>query len=132
MTGLSGGERRFVTRDEGAPRRRGDRRTIGCERRDRHHVGQFIEQVLQRIMGGVELVLGCTMQPLGCTSCVMCGIHNARQAAKLIVQDIAYRVVSGEEHPSDGPIAKLSYAELYVELCERAIEMLASSWSSQI
>ncbi|MFC5754470.1 acyl-CoA dehydrogenase family protein [Actinomadura rugatobispora] len=49
------------------------------------------------------------------------------EAAKLIVQDTVRRIVSDEEHPADGPVAKLVYTELNVELCERALGIVASA-----
>jgi alkylation response protein AidB-like acyl-CoA dehydrogenase len=51
------------------------------------------------------------------------------EAAKLIVRDTVMRIMRGEEHPSDGPVAKLAYTELNVELCERALELLAAASS---
>jgi alkylation response protein AidB-like acyl-CoA dehydrogenase len=49
------------------------------------------------------------------------------EAAKLVVHDTVRRIVSGEEHPSDGAVAKLVYTELNVELCECALETLAAA-----
>jgi alkylation response protein AidB-like acyl-CoA dehydrogenase len=49
------------------------------------------------------------------------------EAAKLIVRDTVERMMRGEDHPSDGPAAKLVYTELNVELCERALELLAAA-----
>ncbi|WP_269453257.1 acyl-CoA dehydrogenase family protein [Yinghuangia sp. ASG 101] len=49
------------------------------------------------------------------------------EAARLTVRDTVRRVVRGEEHPSDGPVAKLVSTELNVELCERALEILAAA-----
>jgi alkylation response protein AidB-like acyl-CoA dehydrogenase len=51
------------------------------------------------------------------------------EAAKLVVKDTVTRMMRGEEHPSDGPAAKLVYTELNVELCERALELLAAAVS---
>jgi alkylation response protein AidB-like acyl-CoA dehydrogenase len=51
------------------------------------------------------------------------------EAARAIVDDIAQRVITDEEHPSDGAVAKLAYAEEYVALCELALEILASAAS---
>jgi alkylation response protein AidB-like acyl-CoA dehydrogenase len=51
------------------------------------------------------------------------------EAAKLVVKDVVDRIVRNEEHPSDGPFAKLAYSELYVALCEAALELLASAAS---
>jgi alkylation response protein AidB-like acyl-CoA dehydrogenase len=51
------------------------------------------------------------------------------EAAKLVVKDTVERIMRGEEHPSDGPVAKLVYTELNVELCERALELLAAAES---
>jgi alkylation response protein AidB-like acyl-CoA dehydrogenase len=49
------------------------------------------------------------------------------EAVKLIVRDTVERILRDEEHPSDGPVAKLAYTELNVELCELALEVVASS-----
>jgi alkylation response protein AidB-like acyl-CoA dehydrogenase len=49
------------------------------------------------------------------------------EAAKLIVRDVVDRVLYDNEHPSDGPCAKLAYTELNVELCEAALELLSSA-----
>jgi len=49
------------------------------------------------------------------------------EAAKLIVRDTVERVIRGEEHPSDGPVAKLVYTELNVELCEQALQLLTAA-----
>jgi alkylation response protein AidB-like acyl-CoA dehydrogenase len=51
------------------------------------------------------------------------------EAAKLIVRDVVDRIVHDKEHPSDGPFAKLAYTELNVELCEAALELIASAAS---
>ena len=47
----------------------------------------------------------------------------------LIVHDAVDRILVDDEHPSDGPIAKLAYTELNVALTELALELLASSVS---
>jgi alkylation response protein AidB-like acyl-CoA dehydrogenase len=49
------------------------------------------------------------------------------EAAKLIVRDTVDRILRDDEHPSDGPVAKLAYTELNVELCELALQLIASS-----
>jgi alkylation response protein AidB-like acyl-CoA dehydrogenase len=49
------------------------------------------------------------------------------EAAKLIVQDTVRRVLRDEEHISDGPVAKLVYTELNVELCERAMDLISGA-----
>jgi alkylation response protein AidB-like acyl-CoA dehydrogenase len=49
------------------------------------------------------------------------------ESAKLIVRDTVERIIRGEEHPSDGPVSKLVYTELNVELCERALDLLATA-----
>jgi alkylation response protein AidB-like acyl-CoA dehydrogenase len=49
------------------------------------------------------------------------------EAVKLIVGDTVERILRDEEHPSDGPFAKLAYTELNVALCEQALELIASS-----
>jgi alkylation response protein AidB-like acyl-CoA dehydrogenase len=57
----------------------------------------------------------------------LAGLLAETEAAKLIVRDIVRRVVRDEEHPSDGPVAKLVYTELNVRLCERALEYLSAA-----
>ena len=49
------------------------------------------------------------------------------ETVKLIVRDTVERILRDEEHPSDGPVAKLAYTELNVELCELALDLVASS-----
>ena len=49
------------------------------------------------------------------------------EGVKLIVRDTVERILRDEEHPSDGPVAKLAYSELNVELCETALQLIASS-----
>jgi alkylation response protein AidB-like acyl-CoA dehydrogenase len=49
------------------------------------------------------------------------------QEVKLIVRDAVERILEDAEHPSDGPVTKLSYTETNVALCELAVELLASS-----
>ena len=49
--------------------------------------------------------------------------------ATLIVRDTVARILDDDEHPSDGPVAKLTYTELNVALCELALELIASSAS---
>ena len=51
------------------------------------------------------------------------------EEVKLITRDTVERILLDEEHLSDGPIAKLSYTEMNVELCELALELLGSSAS---
>ena len=51
------------------------------------------------------------------------------EEVKLIVRDTVDRILDDDEHPSDGPVAKLAYTELNVALCELALELLASSAS---
>ncbi len=45
----------------------------------------------------------------------------------LIVRDTVDRILVDQEHPSDGPVAKLAYTELNVELCHQALELIASA-----
>ena len=45
------------------------------------------------------------------------------------MRDTVERILDDEEHPSDGPVAKLAYTELNVALTELALELLASSTS---
>ncbi len=51
------------------------------------------------------------------------------QEVKLIVGDIVDRILDDDEHPSDGPVAKLAYSEMNVALCELALELISSSAS---
>jgi alkylation response protein AidB-like acyl-CoA dehydrogenase len=51
------------------------------------------------------------------------------EEVKLIVRDTVDRILVDQEHPSDGPIAKLAYTEMNVELCELALQLVASSSS---
>lgn len=46
-----------------------------------------------------------------------------------IVRDTVERILHDEEHPSDGPVAKLAYTELNVTLTERALAMIGSAGS---
>jgi alkylation response protein AidB-like acyl-CoA dehydrogenase len=49
------------------------------------------------------------------------------EEVKLIVRDTVEHMLVDEEHPSDGPVAKLAYTEMNVELCELAMRLIASS-----
>ena len=49
------------------------------------------------------------------------------EAVKLVVRDTVERILRDEERPSDGPLTKLAYTELNVELCELGLQLLASS-----
>jgi alkylation response protein AidB-like acyl-CoA dehydrogenase len=49
------------------------------------------------------------------------------EEVKLIVRDAVERILVDQEHLSDGPVTKLAYSEMNVELCELALELLASS-----
>jgi alkylation response protein AidB-like acyl-CoA dehydrogenase len=49
------------------------------------------------------------------------------EAVRLIVLDAVDRILRDEEHPSDGPVSKLAYSELYVRLCETALQILAEA-----
>lgn len=51
------------------------------------------------------------------------------EEVKLIVHDTVDRIITGDEHPSDGPVTKLAYTELNVALTELALELIASSVS---
>jgi alkylation response protein AidB-like acyl-CoA dehydrogenase len=51
------------------------------------------------------------------------------EEVSLIVRDTVERILVDEEHPSDGPVAKLAYSELNVELCQLAMEIIDSSVS---
>jgi alkylation response protein AidB-like acyl-CoA dehydrogenase len=57
----------------------------------------------------------------------LAGALSKVEEVKLITRDTVERILIDEEHPSDGPIAKLSYTEMNVELCELALQILASS-----
>ena len=50
-------------------------------------------------------------------------------ATQRIVEDTVERILFDEEHPSDGPLAKLAYTERYVELCEAALELISNTTS---
>ncbi len=49
------------------------------------------------------------------------------EEVKLITRDTVDRIFRDEEHPSDGPVAKLAYTEMNVELCEIALQLITSS-----
>jgi alkylation response protein AidB-like acyl-CoA dehydrogenase len=49
------------------------------------------------------------------------------EGVRLITRDTVDRILRDEEHPSDGPVAKLAYTEMNVELCEIAMGLIASS-----
>ncbi len=49
------------------------------------------------------------------------------EQTKLIVRDTVERILVDREHPSDGPLAKLAYTELNVELCQHALGLLSSA-----
>jgi alkylation response protein AidB-like acyl-CoA dehydrogenase len=49
------------------------------------------------------------------------------EGAKLVVRDVVARILRDDEHPSDGPVTKLAYSELFVELCQAALALIASS-----
>jgi alkylation response protein AidB-like acyl-CoA dehydrogenase len=51
------------------------------------------------------------------------------EEVKLIVRDTVERILVDEEHPSDGSVAKLTYTEMNVELCELAMQLIGSSVS---
>ncbi len=57
----------------------------------------------------------------------LAGLLARVEAARLVVVDTVERILRNEEHPSDGPIAKLAYTELHVALAEAALELLASA-----
>ena len=57
----------------------------------------------------------------------LAGALTRVEEVRLIVRDAVERILADEEHPSDGPVAKLSYTETNVALCELAVELLASS-----
>jgi alkylation response protein AidB-like acyl-CoA dehydrogenase len=46
---------------------------------------------------------------------------------KALVHDTVERILLDDEHPSDGPVAKLAYTELNVALTEHALDLLASA-----
>ena len=49
------------------------------------------------------------------------------EGVKAIVRDAVQRIFDDEEHPSDGPVAKLAYTELDVALTEAALAMIATA-----
>jgi alkylation response protein AidB-like acyl-CoA dehydrogenase len=49
------------------------------------------------------------------------------QEVKLIVRDTVERILADNEHPSDGPVAKLAYTEMNVALCELALQLIGTS-----
>lgn len=51
------------------------------------------------------------------------------EEVKAIVGDTVARIFDGDEHPADGPVAKLAYTELQVWLTEAALELIASASS---
>lgn len=51
------------------------------------------------------------------------------ESVKLVVRDAVERILVDDEHPSDGPVTKLAYSELNVELCELALELITSATS---
>ena len=55
--------------------------------------------------------------------------HARVEGVKLITRDAVERILADEAHRSDGPITKLSYTEMNVELCELALQIIASSRS---
>ncbi len=61
---------------------------------------------------------------------VQAQLANARalvQEVKLIVRDTVDRILVDDEHPSDGPVAKLAYTDANVTLCELALELIGNS-----
>lgn len=59
----------------------------------------------------------------------LAGTRARVEEVKLIVRDTVDRILLDDEHPSDGPVAKLAYSETNVFLCELALEILSSSTS---
>ncbi len=51
------------------------------------------------------------------------------EEVKLIVRDTVDRILVDNEHPSDGPVAKLAYTETNVALCELALQIIGNSAS---
>lgn len=49
------------------------------------------------------------------------------EEVNLIVRSIVDGIIAGDEHPSDGPVAKLAYTETDVALCETALRLLTSA-----
>jgi alkylation response protein AidB-like acyl-CoA dehydrogenase len=47
----------------------------------------------------------------------------------LVTRDTVDRILVDEEHPSDGPVAKLAYSEADVALCELALELISAAAS---
>ena len=57
------------------------------------------------------------------------GARTRVQEVKLIVRDTVERILVDNEHPSDGPVAKLSYTETNVALCELALQIISGAAS---
>jgi alkylation response protein AidB-like acyl-CoA dehydrogenase len=51
------------------------------------------------------------------------------EEVSLLVRDTVDRILVDAEHPTDGPVAKIAYSELNVELCQLAMEVIDSSMS---
>ena len=51
------------------------------------------------------------------------------EEVKAIVRDTVGRILDDEEHPGDGPVAKLAYSETNVALTEQALALIASATS---
>jgi alkylation response protein AidB-like acyl-CoA dehydrogenase len=60
---------------------------------------------------------------------LLAGALSRVEAVKLITRDTVERILVDNEHPSDGPVAKLAYTEMNVELCELALQLLSSATS---
>ena len=59
----------------------------------------------------------------------LAGARARVEEVKLIVRDTVERILDDDEHPSDGPVAKLAYTEMNVALCELALQLISSSAS---
>jgi alkylation response protein AidB-like acyl-CoA dehydrogenase len=59
----------------------------------------------------------------------LAGALTRVEEVKLIVRDTVDRILVDDEHPSDGPVAKLAYTETNVALCQLALQLIGSSTS---
>jgi alkylation response protein AidB-like acyl-CoA dehydrogenase len=57
----------------------------------------------------------------------LAGARVRVEAVNLMVRDTVERILRDDEHPSDGPVAKLAYTETNVALCELALQLIGCS-----
>ncbi len=91
---------------------------------------------LERMFADLVALARAARQPDGTAAIehedVRAQLADARvrvEEVKLIVRDTVDRILVDNEHPSDGPVAKLAYTETNVALCELALELISSSTS---